>query len=470
MAVEMTASRLLSPFFGNSLFVWTNIIGLIMLALSLGYYLGGIAADKRPQSIPYFSLILFTSVWILLIPLFSNTVINSIIRLFPTLSGMMIFGSFLSVLFLIVVPMILLGMIVPYTVKLVTKDLVELGRASGHVSAFSTFGSICGTFLPAFVFIPIFGTSNTFLIVGLILFLVAILGLKKIWLLPFVLLVLPMFFLPAHRVFADDDIIYSTDSPYQLIFVKQDERGRREFYLDNRFGIQSVYDPDKVLLNEYYSYFGILPTMMDNPRKVLILGHAGGSFTRIFNKYFPDLDITGVELDPKVTDTARKYFFLNDLDVTIIDGDARGFLMTTDEKYDLIIMDAYHVLSIPTHLATREFFATVKAHLYDNGIFAANVLSHESDFLSSVANTVSSEFSKVELLPIPTSLNTMLIASESGKFEANDLPADLYVFNDFFEANKYSWDFDPDVDVFTDDKSALVDLKTQAMMLDLFSF
>lgn len=468
MAVEMSATRLLSPYFGSSLYVWTNVIGLVMLALALGYFFGGKLADKRPEPKPYFSLVLFTAIWILLIPFISKLVFAYILDVFPNLSLMMVGGSFIAVLFLFVVPMVFLGMIVPYTVKMVTPRLNELGRDAGQVSALSTVGSIIGTFLPAFVLIPVFGTTKTFILIGVTLFFLAAIGLKKWWFYILAALSIGLFWL-VPPVFATHQMIYAKDSPYQFIFVTEDETGRRKLHIDSPFGLQSDYRPDTPLVKGYYSFYSVLPAMIEDPQKILILGHAGGTFTRIFNAYYPDIEITGVEIDPKITEVAYEYFGLEDSKVTIVHGDARTFLLTSKDEYDLIIVDAYHLFSIPSHLATQSFFKLVQSHLSDDGLLAMNVLSWEGDFIDAISNTVVSVFSDVIKVNIPSHLNSILLARNGGDFDIPLVDPDLEEYRSYILSSQKKIEFDPNGLVFSDDHSSKIDLMSQQMILELFS-
>lgn len=468
MAVEMSASRLLSPYFGNTLFVWTNLIGLIMLALSIGYFWGGRLADKNPVPQAYFLLILFAAIWILFLPFYSKLVVSSVLSIFPTLVGLVQWGSFISVLLLLIVPMVLLGMIIPYTVKMLALKIKDIGGVAGRVSSVSTIGSILGTFLPAFVFIPFLGTTKTFILLGVLLFFVAAVGLRLWWVYILAAASVVLFwFVPP--VFADSAIIVEVDSPYNHIFVKERESGRREFYLNNQFGMQSVYEPAGPLVKEYYSYYSVLPEMAENTKKILILGHAGGSFTRIFNAYYPEISITGVELDPAVTFIAKEYFHLDSANVEIVHADARSFLNTTSEKFDLIIMDAYNVTFVPSHLATQEFFQLVDEHLNEGGVLAMNAISHESDFLNILTNTLCGVFSKVLRAEIPTSENSIIVVNKGGDFSISEVQVDLQKYKDYLEGNGHIYSQKEGEKIFTDDKSALVELKTQEMMTDLFS-
>lgn len=468
MAVELSASRLLAPYFGNSLYVWTNIIGLIMVALALGYYLGGRLADKRPSPNVYFSLILITGVWTLLIPFFSPILLGALSKGFENLAVATKWGSFLGVLLLFVVPLFMLGMVVPFTVKLVIQKVDHLGSQSGQISTISTAGSLVGTFLPAFVLNPTLGTTKTFVFLGLVLFFLAAFGLRKWWLFLSAMVSLALFWL-VPPVYASARIIHAEDSVYGYVFVTEDGEGIRRLHIDNPLGTQSIYDPHSVLPEEryYYSYFGALPAMIDEPQKVLILGHAGGSFTRIFNAFYPELEITGVEIDPIVTKVAQDYLGLSEADVEIVHADARAFLNKTEESYDLILVDTYHGMNIPAHLATEEFFAAAEARLNPGGIVAINVATGTSQFLDVFFNTVAKTFEQTALFPIPDSYNVMVAARNEGEFVFQTAPKGLQEKATALQATLTLVPYLENLTVFEDDKMASVELLMEEMQMQV---
>jgi len=467
MVAELTLSRLLAPYFGTSLFVWTNVIALVMLALSAGYYFGGRLADKNPQPTLYFLILGGAGVWLVALPFFAPLLFQANLLFWANLAALVQWGSLLSVSLLLLVPMVFLGMIMPFSVKLIAQDMAHLGRDSGRVSMVSTAGSLLGTFLPALVLIPTVGSSRTFILMGLLLVLLALVGLRRYWALGLAGLC-GVLLLWAPPVFAMSGLIYDDESAYGHVFVQEKEGGVRNLFIDTVFGIQSVYQPNLELENHYYSYFGLVPAMLPpGAHKVLILGHGGGIFTRVYNALYPDLEITGVELDPAVTEAGRKTLGLDDLDVNIVHSDARAFLNASEESYDLILVDAYHSTSIPPHLATQEFFALVGEHLNEGGIMAMNIASTEGPFLDGLVATVDSQFTDLKTLAIPDSYNTMLLASQK-PFALGEVPEVLAAQKELYEAEALH----PSIlggELFTDDKSSRVEVLGQAMLLKLFA-
>lgn len=472
MAVEMSGTRLLAPYFGTSLFVWTNVIGVIMLALALGYILGGKIADRSPRDEVYFFWIALTGAWVAAIPFAAQVLLPVLSSGLGTLEHSLRYGSLISVTMLIAFPMVLLGMNVPFTVRLTAEKIQNIGSVAGKVSMVSTVGSLLGTFLPAFVLIPELGTTKTFVAVGLTLFLLAAFGLRNILLVVLGLLSCVLFWL-VPPVYAAENLVASTESPYGYVFVTEDGSGVRYLHIDNSIGIQSVYDPNEVLppSSFYYGYFGLLPAMIENPKSVLILGHAGGSFTRIFNTYYPDLKVTGVELDPAVTAMAKEYMGLSDANVNIVHADARQYLLHTDEKYDLIVVDTYHSANIPAHLATEEFFKLCHDHLNLGGMVALNAASSQGDFLNELSNTLAEPFQSVLSFPVPGSFNTMLVARDSSEFSALQLPPSALrpLLGTLGRSDSAVLTYNSSEPSFHDEKLSEVELKNEEMFMQLLS-
>jgi spermidine synthase len=468
MTVEMSATRLLAPYFGTSLFVWTNVIGVIMVALALGYMWGGKMADKNPRSELYFFWILITGIWVALIPFAAPFLLPLLSSGLGTLEASLRWGSLIAVSLLVAFPMVLFGINVPFTVRLVAEKIQNIGTISGRVSMVSTVGSLIGTFLPAFILIPQLGTTKTFIFVGLVLFFLAAIGLRNYILMVLGLLGCALFwFVPP--VYAAEQLIASTESSYGYVFVTQNEEGVRYLHIDNDIGVQSVYDPASVLPPQsfYYGYFGLLPALLEEPKEVLILGHAGGSFTRIFKNYYPNLKITGVELDPAVTAIAEDTMGFDPSSAEVVHGDARQYLLNTEKKFDLILVDTYHGANIPAHLATEEFFQLCQAHLQPGGLVALNAASTKGEFLDELKNSLALPFKEVVSYPIPQSFNTMLVAGDNVSEAVQGLPNDLNPFWENFQAQKNLFAYDPEATAFHDEKLSEVEVKNEVMFMRL---
>jgi MFS family permease len=177
LAIEMAASRLLAPDFGSTLFVWASLIGLILLYLTIGYYVGGLLADRYPRPYLFYTLAIVAALLIALVPVTAPPILNWALLSFSTLSANVFYGSLVSVILLFALPMILLGCISPFAIRLRVKQVGRSGRNAGLLYAISTTGSIVGTFLPVLVTMPDIGTSRTFLVFAGALLLVSLVGL-----------------------------------------------------------------------------------------------------------------------------------------------------------------------------------------------------------------------------------------------------------------------------------------------------
>ena len=179
IAIEMAASRLLTPYFGSSLYIWTNIIGIIMIALTIGYYVGGRVADQYASERLLYCLILAAGVYISLVPFLARPIISAILPLITEHPLSVFYTSFLATLLLFVVPFIFLSMVTPCIIKLRLQRVALIGYTAGTVAAYATLGSILGTFLPTFLVLPFLGTSKTMLLFAGLLIATAMIGLIK---------------------------------------------------------------------------------------------------------------------------------------------------------------------------------------------------------------------------------------------------------------------------------------------------
>jgi spermidine synthase len=405
MATEICASRLLAPFYGSSTVVWANIIGLILAALSLGYWLGGRLADAHPSSRLLGYLVLAAAALIAAVPFVARPFLDVSIGGIERLSAGAVVGSFLAALLLFAPPVILLGMVTPFAIRLATTDVAAAGLTAGRIFALSTAGSILGTFIPALLTIPLIGTQRTLLGAAMIVALAAATLLPRRWLLAALALAL-LLALPPGLVKPGSGVIYESESRYQFIEVVQQGSGAnavRYLYLNEGYAVHSVWRPDTVFTGGEWDMFLTLPPLLGRPvASALMLGNAGGTTARAFGVLYPQVAYDGVELDSQVTAVARRYFGLNDNPrLTVYTADARPFLQATNKRYDLIMVDAYRQPYVPFYLATREFFALCRSHLAPGGIVALNVSRVPGDnrLVDGIAGTLASEFPQVFVWP-----------------------------------------------------------------------
>ena len=392
LSTEISASRLLAPYFGASTFVWANIIGLTLAYLSLGYWLGGRIADRRPDARVLGAILLVAAAALAVTPFAARPFLRWALHGFDVVSVGAVAGSFFSALALFALPMTALGAAAPFLVRLALGSVEEAGKVAGRLYALSTAGSLVGTFVSALVTIPWAGTQRTIVGTAACTALGAALLLPRAWMLApaaaAALLALP----PPQIKHA----IYETESAYQYIRVVSDGRGGRELELNEGVVTHSEWRPDTVLTGGYWDLFLMLPPLLPQPpQRMLVIGNAGGTVGRAYGRFYPQVEIDGVEIDPKLNDVARRYFGAGDNPrMRLIAADGRPFLETTKRRYDLIVVDAYRQPYVPFYLATQEFFRVVRDHLRPGGAVALNVATtpHDKRLSDSIGTTLLTVF------------------------------------------------------------------------------
>lgn len=428
MAVELGASRLLAPYFSSSQIVWTIIIGTIMIAMALGNLYGGRAADKNPDPGRLYGRIIIAAVWIAAIPVVGKYLILliSAVVILSVNSWYLIWAAFAACMVVFVFPLFLLGTVTPSLAKYTVDSLEDNGKVVGNLGAFNTIGSIIGTFLPTFVTIPAVGTSITFLIFAGILLLLALLyfitaktGKKKI--LTGILLFLLCCILGASNSFAfwEKDLSYEGESVYNYLQVKEDEE---DVILSTNvlFGVQSILKKNadiSGLTGMYYDYALAAPFMAGVHEKeqldILILGMGTGTYATQCERYFDNVELEGVEIDARITKLARDYFELPK-DVPVVTYDGRAYLNAIQQKYDVIMVDAYQDITIPFQMSSLEFFTLVREHLKEDGVMVVNMNMRgekEGDINQYLADTISQVFPTVYTVDVDRSTNRELFAS-----------------------------------------------------------
>ncbi len=430
MAVELGASRLLAPYFSSSQIVWTIIIGTIMIAMALGNLYGGRKADKDPNPDKLYGRIIVAAIWIAAIPVLGKYIILGIsgVLIFTVNSNFLVIAGFAACMVIFVFPLFLLGTVTPSLVKFSVDTLDNSGSVVGKLNASNTIGSIIGTFVPTFVSIPAVGTSITFLIfsgilliLSLVYFLSARIEIRKNKKVPISIILFLICCLFGHdRSFAfwQKDMTYEGESIYNYLQVYENDK---EVVLSTNvlFGVQSVYLKDKGMTGMYYDYAMAAPFMSGINEKdelnILILGNGTGTFATQCERYFDNVQIEAVEIDQKITDLAEKYFELpEDVKVTTYDG--RAYLNAIDEKYDVIMVDAYRDISIPFQMSSVEFFTLVKNHLTDDGVMVVNMNmkgSKEGNINQYLADTISNVFANVYTVDVEGSTNRELFATNN---------------------------------------------------------
>src|SRR5512143_1028000 len=426
LAAELAAGRLIGNVFGTSNIVWASIIGLILIYLTLGYFIGGKWADANPTPAAMYRVLAWGAFTLGLVPFIAGPVLRSAATAFEVLQVGILGASFIAVLILFSVPITLLGMISPFAIRLLVDDTAHAGQISGQIYAISTLGSFIGTFLPTLVFIPAIGTTKTFLLFSLILLFVALAGmgrfaskrdmLKLFWM-PIILVIIAAF-ASGQALKKNSGQVYETESAYNYIQVAQ-QNGYTILRLNEGQGVHSIYNPNTLQYNGPWDQFLVSPYFYADRRpsdikRVAIVGLAAGTTARQMTAVYGNIPIDGFEIDPKIVEVGQKYFAMNMPNLNIVIGDGRWNLEQSPYKYDIIAVDAYRPPYIPPHMTTQEFFQIAADHLTDDGVLTINSASVPGDrrLINGLATTMGTIFPSIYTLDIPGSLNTMIFATK----------------------------------------------------------
>lgn len=397
LATEICASRLLAPYFGTSTIVWANVIGLILAALSVGYWLGGRIADRHPRREVLGGIVVAAGVLIAIIPFAARPLLDLTVRGLDNVSAGAIVGSFLGSLFLFAPPVVLLGMVAPFSIRLAVHDVNEAGAVAGRLYALSTLGSILGIFVPALVTIELFGTQKTLVGTAALVALGGALLLPRVWLLVPVALAC-LLAVPVEAVKGAPGLLFEKESRYQFIEIVQNGP-ERDLLLNEGIAKHSEWRPGTVLTGDEWDMFLTVPPLLGRPvRSVAVLGNAGGTTARAYSAFYPTAAMDGVELDPAVSEAARRFMGLGRIRrLRVITADARPWLASEHRRFDVIVVDAYQQPYIPFYLATQQFFRIVRSHLRPGGIVALNVATVPGDhrLARDVAGTLRTVFPQV---------------------------------------------------------------------------
>ncbi len=385
LIIEVIAVRILSPYFGNTIFTFSSVISIVLMALSIGYFLGGRIADKYPEERIFFRIILLGSLSVFLLYFLNSFFLSSISYSLSIISGP-IFLSFL----LFFIPSFLLGMLSPFAIKLQKLRMKEegIGTISGNIFFYSTLGSIFGSLLSGFFLIPHFGIDKIILSISAILFIISFIPLlkmriKKIDIIILLILIIGIVFLIFFEDKKDENVIYQKDGVYERIKIYDGQYRKKPVRFlrqDKSFSAAMFIDSDELVF-DYTKYYSIYEDLDIELKNVLAIGGGAYSVPKKILEESLKTNIDVVEIEPSLFDLGKKYFRIPDnqrLNNFVEDG--RKFLFKTNKKYDLIFSDVYRSLySIPIHFTTEEFFQIAKSKLSENGIFLANVIGNLSE-------------------------------------------------------------------------------------------
>jgi spermidine synthase len=426
----------MAPFFGDSTIIWANTIAVVLVALSVGYWFGGRMADRRPELGGLCQLVLVAAALLAIVPIVAHPFLTLSIEAFDTVSIGAFAGSLLGVLVLVAVPVLMLGAVSPWAIRLQLRAVEDSGEVAGRMYAISTVGSLVGTFASALLLIPLVGTHRTFLTFALVLAVVAAFGARRRWMLVPAAIAVAVAIPPGTIKEADGaTVLQEAETSYQYARVVQERDGERRLELNEGQAVHSVWRAGTFLTGNYWDAFLVDPqaALGRPPRDVAILGTGAGTTARAYQHYFPATTVDAVEIDGELLDLGRRWFGLRPGPrLRLYAQDARPFLRSTPRRYDAIFVDAYRQPYIPFYLTTREFFALVRDHLRPGGVVAINIGHPEgSDSLEKVLTaTVRTSFAHVARDPVEA-VNTVLLGSNaplSGALldgAAAAMPADL---------------------------------------------
>ena len=438
LGAEIAAARLLAPYFGASTIVWANTIGIVLVALSAGYWYGGRLADRNPTREGLYRIVLLSGLLLAAVPFVADPFLGVAIDALDSVSAGAFAGSLLGVTVLVATPVLVSGAVAPYALRLAVGDVAEAGTVSGRLYAISTVGSLLGTFLSALLFIPLIGTRRTFIVFGLALVLLAVAGLAKRRLLVAPAILAFLLALPTGTVKGETEdgarVIHEADTEYQYARVVQHADGTRTLELNEGQAVHSLRRPGSYLTDNVWDEYMIVPFAAQDrpPRKIAILGNAAGTTARAYGHFFPQTQIDGVEIDGELTEIGRRYFDMRAPGLRTHTADARPFLRRTEERYDAIFVDAYRQPYIPFYLATKEFFELARDRLRPGGVVVVNAGHPEGsqDLEQVLGATLAAVFPTVVRDPSQP-VNTLLLATfgdASGarlRRNAASLPAQL---------------------------------------------
>jgi spermidine synthase len=387
LIIEVLAVRVFSPYYGNTIYTVSSVITVILLALSIGYYAGGVAADRNPSRLRFFGLILASGIVLLILLLVGTLTLPAVssalsIEVGPLVSSAMMF----------LLPALLLGMVSPYAIKLQSLAAPEqgVGSVAGTIFFWSTLGSITGSLLAGFVLIPLVGVDRVLIAVGVGLVLIGFVPLlvlgsrgRGVWTsgIAAVVLTTAATLYPGPPLVDAATIVHRSDGVYQQItiyegaylgrparFLLLDRSESGAMFLDSTDPSDLVYDYTK-----YYSLYKIFTPQV---RNALVLGGGAYSIPKALLHELPDAVVDVAEIEPSFLDLAKRYFGAAEsprLRNFVEDG--RRFLHDSDTDYDLIFGDVYYsYFSVPPQFTTQEFFALARSRLRPEGVFIANMI------------------------------------------------------------------------------------------------
>ncbi len=446
LGIELTAARLVEPWFGNSQLVWAALISLVLASLALGAWQGGRIGDRHVR-LDYLLLTVMGAGWFTtLIPLLVPPILRHAIQDLLAFQTAQLLSAIALVAVLVSIPVILLGAISPWAVRIALFSVEAGGRITGRLYAAATVGSIAGTLLPVLWLIPSVGTRWTFHLMATFLMVLATSGTMFLDRVPRTRIlmagvagcgaVLLSGFLSDSSALRQlgsrtpaGALVYEDESRFNYIAVRQ-QGSETYLKLNEGVGIHSVDHPDNVLSQGVWDYFLLAPWFSASPpepsqAKVLVIGLAAGTVSSLWTDIYGPAPITGVELDPQIIAVGRRYFGMNQSNLTAVAADGRRWLQSqpVTRTWDVVAIDAYRVPYIPFHLTTVEFFQLTFSRLTESGVVAINVGRTQQDqtLVDSLVATMATVFPTVVVLNEPVPAGTLGNALVVGLRQPTDL-------------------------------------------------
>ncbi|MFA5932117.1 MAG: fused MFS/spermidine synthase [Candidatus Paceibacterota bacterium] len=396
MTVELISGRIVAPIIGSSVFTWTSVIGITLLGLAIGSYVGGQIADRAENNKALPLTFLISSILVSLIPLLAaNT--NFIT---DSSDSILTLNLYLS-LYLFLLPTFAIGLIQPIILKKFANDFSKIGSEYGILSFAWSAGGILGVFLTGFFFISNIGSRETIWLMSFVLFFVGgifALKNKKIILLFLVtLIVMPIILYITQQKILNPKIVFEKETNYydaRVIDSDLPSYGKsRILALD--FDFHSV-EPEKKA-EDYPEMYPVFGNLKQDIKNILVIGAGAYTMPKYFKNYYKNANVSVVEVDPEMINIGNNFFNLKKYDIKTVAGDAKIVINKDKEKYDVIFGDAYNsFISVPWYLLTKEWNDEVKEKLNDNGIYAINFIGSlsgtKSEFTNSVLNTFKISF------------------------------------------------------------------------------
>lgn len=405
MAFEIMGSRVLAPFLGSSTTIWVSIIAIILLAMSVGYYRGGILADRgtSPNQLAGFLLIAAAAMAI------CNLAKNQVLMSLGGFDWPLIIKATSASIILFSIPAYCLAAVFPYALRMVLQHVENSGTVAGRFYAVSTIGSVAGTFCSITLLIPFMGTTHVlWLLSALLIAAAALAGLPAIrtWLGASAVILLATSIGYAFRPMSYLDV----DSAYQRIWITEGTaQGEPTRYMALNGHVNSgiwIDDPIDRQLYQYPNYFALAACAKPTFDRVLMLGAGAFSFPKLFQKHWPDASLDVVEIDPALLPLSERYFGFEAADNTrVIHKDARVFLNDNTTKYDIIYSDVFtSPLEVPFQMCTLEAYQHMHRSLTPGGLLVVNVLGktsgERSEFLQSQLKICQQLFIDVQVLEV----------------------------------------------------------------------